>query len=410
MGGGRGTRLAALTQERSKLAVPIGGKYRLVDIPINNAIHSGMERMVLLTQYNAHSLHRHITRTYRFDAFSRGYVHILAAQQTPQGDRWFQGPADAVKCNLMHIDHMAEDLILILAGDHMYKMDYRDMVRDHVESGAEVTVAVQPCSEEEGAGCGALRVDASGRIIEFREKPKTAEEREGMALEPQWLAARRLSRDTPYLASMGIYLFNKSVLVQALESDPVDFGKHVIPASVDTRHVHAHFFTGYWRDIGTVRSFYEAHMDLVSDEPQFRFDDPRWPFYTHPRYLPCARLSRSTFDRSMLAEAVVVTDSVVRDSIIGVRTPITGATIEKCLLMGCDPDPPTNVPADAPPLGIGEGSIIRNAIIDKNARIGRGVHIVNEAGLKEATGQGRSIHDGITVVAKNTIIPDGTII
>ena len=261
LGGGRGSRLDPLTKLRAKPAVPIAGKYRLIDIPISNAIHSGMERIFVLTQYNSVSLHRHIVRTYKFDAFSSGFVQILAAQQTPSDDRWFQGTADAVRQNLRLITAMRGDLVLILSGDHLYRMDYSEMLRRHMESDAEITLAVLPCSAEEISGFGAVRVDETGRIVEFREKPGTPEARAGMEASPTLLQDQGVGADRPYLASMGIYLFRKESLARCLENEMDDFGRHVIPAALADRRVQAHFFDGYWRDIGTIRAFYDAHMD-----------------------------------------------------------------------------------------------------------------------------------------------------
>lgn len=410
LGGGRGARLAPLTRDRSKPAVPVGGKYRLVDIPISNAILSGMTRMVLLTQYNSVSLHRHISTTYTFDAFNGGRVQILAAQQTPYDEHWFQGTADAVRQNLLYINEIAEDLVLILAGDHMYRMDYRPMVREHVEAGAEITIAVQPCTEEEIGGFGALRMSETGAITEFREKPKTPEARAGMALDAAWLAERGYPTDRPYMASMGIYLFDKRVLLAALENDRIDFGRDVIPASVaGGRRVQAHLFGGYWKDIGTVGAFYDAHMELLGDDPPFRFDDSDWPMYSHPRFLPPARISGSSFERAMLAEGTRIVDSRIEQSIIGVRTRVTGATIKGSLLMGADSRVPP-APVGAPPLGVGPGTVIERAIIDKNARIGKDVAIVNAANVTEGSGEGWAIRDSIVVIPKNTILADGTVI
>lgn len=409
LGGGRGTRLASLTGERSKPAVPVAGKYRLVDIPISNALHSGMKKMLLLTQYLQHSLTRHIASTYRFDQFTSGYVNILAAEQTAKGERWFQGTADAVRATLDTIDNMGTDLVLILAGDHMYRMDYREMVDEHIRAEADVTVAVQPCSEAEIAGFGALRVDETGRITEFREKPKTETERNGMELDPAWLAARGIPKTTPYLGSMGIYLFNKQVLFQGLAGDALDFGGEVIPAAVNTRKVQSHFFTGYWRDIGTVSAFFEAHMDLLGPEPQFRVDDPDWPIFTHPRFLPCAKVDVSTFDQSMLAEGSSIAHSTIERSIIGVRSRIEGATIRESIVMGADSDPPSPREGE-PPVGIGHGTVIQRAIIDKNARIGKNVRITNVANVMEADGENYAVRDGIVLIPKNGVIPDGTII
>jgi glucose-1-phosphate adenylyltransferase len=407
LGGGRGTRLDPLTRERSKPAVPIAGKYRLIDVPISNCIHSGMERMFLLTQFNSVSLHRHIVRTYKFDLFSRGFVQILAAQQTPGNEGWYQGTADAVRQNLSIIYESRGDLVLVLSGDHMYRMDYRTMLDEHVVSGADVTIAVLPCSAEEISEFGAVRVDGQGRIVEFREKPKTAEDRAGMEASPDLLARFGAAADRPYLASMGIYLFDKRVLAEDLCNDFRDFGHHVIPASVAARRVQAFVFDGYWRDIGTIRTFYDAHMDLVRPDPPFSFYDPEWLFYTHPRYLPGSRISGTRFNHSVLAEGAILDGCTVEQSVIGVRSTLRRVTVRRSLIMGADPFYPPGLPG-APPIGIGEGSLIENAIVDKNARIGRNVRIGNKHGRRDAEGPGWTVRDGIVVIPKNAIVPDGT--
>jgi len=409
LGGGRGTRLAPLTTKRSKPAVPIAGKYRLIDIPISNAINSGMERMYVLTQFNSVSLHRHISRTYRFDAFSRGSVSILAAQQTPDGTSWFQGTADAVRQNINIIRDVRAKHVLILAGDHMYRMDYRQLLRDHVENDADITIGVMPCSEEEIAEFGAARVDESGRILEFREKPKTPEARGGMEVSPDLLRSKGVRADQPYLASMGIYLFKREALLEALDNQLVDFGGDIIPAEVPRRRVQAHFFKGYWRDIGTIRAFFDAHMDLVRSTPAFSFHDAAWPFYTRPRYLPGALLQDCRFDHALLGEGSVLEGSTFNHSVIGMRSSVRGASLDHVLLMGVDSHYPDAGPL-APPVGVGPGSVIRNAIIDKNARIGRDVRVVNEQGLTEADGDQWVIRDGLVVIPKNAVIPDNTVI
>ena len=409
LGGGRGTRLAPLTTKRSKPAVPIAGKYRLIDIPISNAINSGMERMYVLTQFNSVSLHRHISRTYRFDAFSRGSVSILAAQQTPDGTSWFQGTADAVRQNINIIRDVRAKHVLILAGDHMYRMDYRQLLSDHVENDADITIGVMPCSEEEIAEFGAARVDESGRILEFREKPKTAEAREGMEVSPDLLRSKGVRADQPFLASMGIYLFKRDALLEALDNDLVDFGGDIIPAEVPRRRVQAHFFKGYWRDIGTIRAFFDAHMDLVRSTPAFSFHDAAWPFYTRPRYLPGALLQDCRFDHALLGEGSVLEGSTFNHSVIGMRSSVRGASLDHVLLMGVDSHYP-DCGSSAPPVGVGPGSVIRNAIIDKNARIGRDVRVVNDEGLTEADGDQWFIRDGLVVIPKNAVIPDGTVI
>jgi len=409
LGGGRGTRLAPLTTRRAKPAVPIGGKHRLIDIPISNAINSGMERMYVLTQFNSVSLHRHIARTYRFDAFSRGYVHILAAQQTPSGRTWFQGTADAVRQNLELIQDLQAKYVLILAGDHMYRMDYRELLREHVEHSADITIGVMPCSEKEISEFGAARVDPTGKVLEFREKPGDAAAREGMEVDQELLDARGVRSDQPYLASMGIYIFNKDVLLEALDNEMIDFGGEIIPSEVSRRRIQAHFFKGYWRDIGTIRAFFEAHMDLVSQFPPFSFHDPRWPIYTRPRFLPGAMLSQCNFDRVLLGDGSYLERTQVSHAVIGIRSVIRGADLNRVLVMGVDSHV-QNPSGGLPPVGIGEGSTISNAIIDKNARIGRNVSIINARSLDHADGEGWCIRDGITVISKGAVIPDGTVI
>jgi len=407
LGGGRGSRLDPLTRFRAKPAVPFAGKYRLIDIPISNAIHSGMERMLVLTQYNSVSLHRHIVWTYKFDMFSKGFVQILAAQQTMAGERWFQGTADAVRQNLEIISDLRGDLVLILSGDHLYRMDYRQMLRDHLENKADVTLAVMPCSEDDIGDFGAVRVDETGRIVEFREKPGDAAARVGMKVSPELLRERGVSEDRPYLASMGIYLFRKPKLRELLDNESSDFGHHVMPAAVEEQRIQAHFFKGYWRDIGTIRSFYESHMDLLEPDAPFDFYDKDWAFYTHPRYLPGSRLTNCTFNRTLLAGGAIVSDSTIDTSIVGIRTVMREATVRRSLIMGGDPFRDT-ASADAPPIGIGRGSVIEDAIIDKNVRIGENVRIKNEAGVREGEGPGYVIREGIVVIPHNTVIPDGT--
>ncbi|MCP4900545.1 MAG: glucose-1-phosphate adenylyltransferase [bacterium] len=409
LGGGRGTRLHPLTMRRSKPAVPIAGKYRLIDIPISNAINSHMQRMYVLTQFNSVSLHRHIGRTYRFDAFSSGYVQILAAQQTDDGSSWFQGTADAVRQNIRVFQQLRGEYVLILAGDHMYRMDYRSLLADLIANNADIAIGVMPCSEDEVAAFGAARVDDDGRVLEFREKPATPDERKGMEVAPDLLKKQGVHADHPYLASMGIYLFRKDVLIEALDNDLVDFGGEIIPAEVDQRRIQAHFFKDYWRDIGTIKAFFDAHMDLVQLNPPFSFHDREWPIYTRPRHLPGARLNRCCFSNVLLGDGSKVEDATVENTVIGVRGSVYGATLKRTLVMGIDNYYPS-APAGSPPVGIGQGSIIENAIIDKNARIGRNVRILNADSVENADGDGWAIRDGIVVIPKNAVIPDDTVI
>ncbi len=299
--------------------------------------------------------------------------------------------------------------MLILSGDHMYRMDYRQLLGDHIDSQADITIAVKPCSEEEIAGFGAAMVDESGRIIEFREKPSTREARAGMEVAPSLLEAKGVSADLPYIASMGVYIFRKDALVEALDNDLVDFGGDIIPAEISRRRVQAHFFKGYWRDIGTIRAFFDAHMDLVREDPPFTFHDRDWPIYTRPRYLPGARLHGCQFDNVLLGDGSRVRATVAENAVIGLRAQIYGSTISRSLIMGVDNHYPEPMPGE-PEVGVGEGCEISNAIIDKNARIGRGVRICNEQNVQEADGDGWAIRDGIVVVEKNGVIPDGTVI
>ncbi len=411
LGGGRGTRLSPLTDQRSKPAVPIAGKYRLIDIPISNAIHSRMERILVLTQFNSTSLHRHINLTYKFDQFSRGYVQILAAQQTPDSLNWYMGTADAIRQNLQLISELPGDLVLILSGDHMYRMDYRRMLREHLETEADITIAVLPCSERDIAGFGAARVDEEGRIKEFREKPATAEARDRMEVDPELLEKIGIGPDRPYIASMGIYLFRKQVLVECLKNSLVDFGGDIIPASVDRYKVQAYFFDGYWRDIGTIRSFFETHMDLVKPDPPFRFTDAGWPFFTRPRFLPTSRVDGCSFTRSMIAEGTVLVDCRAEHSVLGVGTRAKGVVFRRTLIMGRDPNAwQEKSGGEQVPVGIGPGTVIENAIIDKNTRIGKNVKILQENRPQEADGEGWVIREGILVTQRGAVIPDGTVL
>jgi glucose-1-phosphate adenylyltransferase len=406
LGGGRGARLYPLTKLRSKPAVPLAGKYRLIDVPISNALHSGMERIFILTQFNSVSLHRHIVATYKFAPFSRGFVEILAAQQTPSDDRWFQGTADAVQQNLRFICSRTGGLVLVLSGDHLYRMDYGRMVARHRESGRDVTVAVLPCSEGEISEFGAVRVDGAGNVLEFREKPATPAAREGMAAPPDLARAMGLDPRRPYFASMGVYVFSDEALASLLTPDMVDFGRHVLPAAVKAGRVAACLFDGYWRDIGTIRSFYDAHMDMVAPDPPFDFYDPGWMIYTHPRFLPGSRLDGVRLDRCVIADGVTARQSEIVSSVVGIRSVIRGAVLRRTLLMGADeefPDAP-----GAPPVGIGEGSVIEDAIVDKNARVGRDVRILARPDRPDGEGPGYVIRDGIVVVPKNAILPDHT--
>ncbi|HLM56740.1 MAG TPA: glucose-1-phosphate adenylyltransferase [Pyrinomonadaceae bacterium] len=420
LGGGAGTRLSPLTLTRSKPAVPLGGKYRLVDIPISNCINSDIQRIFVLTQYNSASLNKHISQTYRFSQFSNGFVEILAAEQTPTSPEWFQGTADAVRQVLPHIRDWGIDNLLILSGDHLYRMDYRKFLARHVETEADVTISVIPFVREQAEDFGLLKAEATGRILEFREKPK------GQALEEMRVdtSAFGLSPEEaerrPFLASMGIYIFKYSLLEEFLARDSawVDFGKQVIPAAISCCNVQAYMFDGYWEDIGTISAFHQANLDLTATLPKFNLFDTEAPIYTRARYLPPSKVNNCQVTESIVAEGCILTRAQIRRSIIGIRTRIDfGAQIEDTYVMGADYYQPLEaMQEDAregrPRVGIGEGTVIRNAIIDKNARIGAGVRLVNERRAQDDTAPDGSwfIRDGIILVPKNAVIPDRTVV
>ncbi len=420
LGGGRGTRLYPLTKSRSKPAVPIAGKYRLIDIPISNCIHSGLNRIFVLTQFNSVSLHRHIANTYTFDPFGGGFVEILAAQQTMQHETWYQGTADAVRRNIPYFTEASFDLVLILSGDQLYRMDFQDMIRSHVENKAAVSIAALPVAEAEARSCGIMRIEANGRVIDFEEKPKTRELLDRMRTEPDWMARLGIeAHGRPYLASMGIYLFNRSTLVDLLASgNAVDFGKEIFPQAIAANRVQAHLFDGYWEDIGTVGAFHKANIDLTRDNPPFDFTFGDHPIYTRPRYLPCSRLSGATVTDSLISDGCVIgKNTVIENSVIGVRAQIAeNVTIRNSYIMGADSyenpkQMAANVRANRPNIGIGAGSVIKDAIVDKNARIGRNVRIVNEAGVVESDDASHFvIRDKIVVIPKFTILQDGQVI
>jgi glucose-1-phosphate adenylyltransferase len=420
LGGGAGTRLFPLTQQRSKPAVPLGGKYRLVDIAISNCINSDVFKMFVLTQYNSASLNRHLAQTYRFSPFSAGFVEVLAAEQTPESPHWFQGTADAVRQVLPHIRDWGIDTLLILSGDHLYHMDYRQFVARHYESDADVTVSVTPCDEQAASDFGLLKTDASGRIIEFKEKPK-GDELQSMRVDARTLGLNEgeaIAR--PYLASMGIYVFKYDRLEQLLRDDPsgVDFGREVIPSAIKTGHVQAFMFDGYWEDIGTISAFYRANLDLTSKIPKFNLFDAEAPVFTRARYLPPSKIEESQIRDSIVSDGCIITGAAITTSVVGLRSRISkGVTIDSSFLMGADyyqtfEDMRDDLVAGLPRVGIGEGTTINRAIIDKNARIGSGVRLINEAKVVEADGADNSyyIRDGIIIVPKNAVIKDGTVV
>src|SRR6476659_6708235 len=421
LGGGAGNRLFPLTQQRSKPAVPLGGKYRLVDIALSNCINSDILRTFVLTQYNSASLNRHIAQTYRFSQFSNGFVEILAAEQTPESPHWYQGTADAVRQVLPHIRDWGIDTLLILSGDHLYRMDYRQFLQRHHESNADVTVSVIPCEARAASEFGLLKTDEHGRIVEFKEKPKGDDllsmqvDTTTLGLDPNE-AQRR-----PFLASMGIYVFKYDRLEHLLnEGDPswMDFGKEVIPAAIAGGPVQAYMFDGYWEDIGTIGAFYRANLDLTSKIPKFNLFDAEAPVYTRARYLPPSKVEETEINDSIISDGCIINGAKVTNCVIGLRSRISkGVQIDASFMMGADfyqtfEEMRNDIGKGLPRVGIGEGTVIRRAIIDKNARIGTNARLLNEAGTTEADGPGGAyfIRDGIIIVPKNAVIADGTVI
>ncbi len=417
LGGGRGTRLYPLTKYRSKPAVPLAGKYRLIDIPLSNCINSDLNRMYVLTQFNSVSLHRHIRRAYAFDQFSEGFVEILAAQQTNDTSDWYQGTADAVRQNLRYIDQPEYDHVLVLSGDQLYRMDYREMMRTHLETGAEATIAGIPVDRQTARSMGLMRLDDTGRVVGFLEKPQTDKEIDIVRMEPAWIDAHGIeSRGRDCLASMGIYIFNRQTLVDLLtKTDYHDFGREIFPAATRSMRVQVHLFDGYWEDIGTIRSFYEANLALASANRPFDLVSAISPIYSRARFLPPVRVDGATIKNSLIADGCSIeSGAVIENSVIGVRCQIgKNVVIKSSILMGVDDYETADEAARAaragePPLAIGEGTVIEGALVDKNCRIGRHVHIANASGVEtsEETPEAM-IRDGIACVHKGAILPDG---
>ena len=420
LGGGAGSRLFPLTRDRSKPAVPLGGKYRLVDVPISNCINSDVIRMFVLTQYNSASLNRHIATTYRFSPFADGFVEILAAEQTPERPDWFQGTADAVRQVLPHIRDWRIDTLLILSGDHLYRMDYRKFLARHRETNADITVSVIPIAPDSASEFGLLKVDEAGRIIEFREKPQ------GDALAAMRVDTASLgltpdeAQSRPFLASMGIYVFKYDVIEKVLAEDPtrLDFGKEVIPASIDRYNVQAYLFNDYWEDIGTIAAFYKANLDMTAAIPPFNLFDAEAPLFTRPRHLPPSKMDNCEIRDSILSDGCIIIGAKINRSLIGLRSRVgEGAQIDAAIMMGADyyqtlEDMLADRDANRPRLGVGERTIIRRAIVDKNARIGKDVRLLNEARIENVDGPDGMyyIRDRIIIVPKNGLIPDGTVV
>lgn len=420
LGGGAGSRLYPLTRDRSKPAVPLAGKYRLIDVPISNCINSSVTQIFVLTQYNSASLNRHIARTYRFSSFSTGFVEVLAAEQTKDNPEWFQGTADAVRQTLPHIRDWRVDTVLILSGDHLYRMDYQKFLWRHFESNADVTISVLPCRPDEAEGFGLLKTNDDGQIIEFKEKPKGAELESMRVNTAQFGLTDTEARERPYLASMGIYVFNYKRLVELLEEDAgrFDFGGEIIPSAIKNLNVQAHFFDGYWEDIGTIRAFFNANLDLASPLPKFNFFDAETPIYTRSRYLPPSKMQNCDVDNSMISEGCILNGVYARRTIVGLRSRIdSGTRIENTIIMGADlfesyEELKNNVARGVPHLGIGKNCNIQRAIIDKNTRIGNNVQLINQRGVDYEDDKDGCycIREGIVIIPKNSVIHDGTII
>ncbi|MFO8064149.1 MAG: glucose-1-phosphate adenylyltransferase [Spirochaetota bacterium] len=418
MGGGKGTRLYPLTQERAKPAVPFGGKYRLVDIPLSNSINAGFLKIYVLTQFNSASLHLHISNTYIFDSFSKGFVEVLAAEQTFEHSGWYEGTADAVRKNFLHFRPHEPSHYLILSGDQLYRMDLQDFFHRHVESGADVTVAATPVDREQAESFGILQADTQGRITSFVEKPPLSENIDYLRIpgelhpDPAQAAAGR-----EYLASMGIYCFNADALEKALDNDLTDFGKEIIPELIDTANVSAYVFSGFWEDIGTIRSFYETNLNLTGFKPDFNFYEEHSPIYTHRRDLPASKFNSCTLKEVLAADGSIITDSRVTRSIIGVRSVVeSGCELEGVVCMGADYYEPEdrkrgNAADGIPNIGIGHNTIVGGAIIDKNARIGENCRIgVDQDHYEDGDFTTHYVRDGIIIIPKGAVVPSGTVI
>jgi len=418
LGGGRGTRLYPLTALRSKPAVPVAGKYRLIDIPISNCINSGMNRIYVLTQFLSVSLHRHIANTYKFDPFSRGFVEVLAAQQTNETADWYQGTADAVRQQIRYILEDACQYVLILSGDQLYRMDFQHMLETHKRTNADVTIAVLPVPKEQVPGFGIVQLDKTGRVVGFVEKPKTEEAIEAVRTPASWISQFGIEAgQREFLASMGIYIFTRKALLEMLNTPPLatDFGKEVFPRSIPTHHVQAHLFDGYWEDLGTVKAYHEANLALCSDHPPFDFHSPEGVIYTRMRFLPASRLSGARLKNCLVSDGCVIEAGAdLERCVVGVRSRIAkNVTVRDTVILGADrfeteADRATNRALNRPDLLIGEGTYVENAILDKECRIGRNVRIINKRRLLNDEGSNYVIRDGIVTIPRGAIIPDGS--
>jgi glucose-1-phosphate adenylyltransferase len=420
LGGGRGERLFPLTRLRSKPAVPVAGKYRLIDIPISNCINSGMNRIYVLTQFMSVSLHRHISNTYKFDMFDRGFVEILAAQQTLEGSNWYQGTADAVRQNIRQIEDDPGENVLILSGDQLYRMDYQKMLRTHVKADADATIAVLPVNFEEVHALGIIGADGNGRVTGFIEKPQERSKAEPFLTHPDWIEKRGVpAKGRGYLASMGIYLFKKSVLLKMLTAPPLepDFGKHIFPRYYRDHAIHVHLFDGYWEDLGTIKSYHESSLALASDNPPFDFADPTGIIYTRMRFLPAARITDAVVKQCLISDGCIVqSGSTIHKALLGVRSRVgRNSVIHETVIIGADryesdEEREANRRAGRPNFNVGDGCIIERAILDKDCRVGNNVRIMNQRNVQREDGPFYVIRDGIVVIPKGAEVPDNAVI
>jgi glucose-1-phosphate adenylyltransferase len=417
MGGGQGARLFPLTKERAKPAVPLAGKYRLVDIPISNCINSGLRRVYLLTQFNSASLHRHISQSYKFDHFSGGFVEILAAEQSFTNTSWYEGTADAVRKNLLHFLNHDWDYLLILSGDQLYRMDFSTVIDQHADSGADITIATIPVIRRDAQSLGIMQINEERRITRFVEKPKDPAVLDSLRLPADWHGKLGIQDDRElFLASMGIYVFNRDVLRKLLDNTHTDFGKHIIPGAIESGRVFSYVFQGYWEDIGTIRSFFDANIDASSELPRFNFFDMSAPIFSRPRFLPGSKINGAQIDHAVISDGCILNHATIRHSIVGLRTLVgAGTVLHRVVGLGCDfyeslASIEINEKAGRPRIGIGSNSRIENAIIDKNARIGNNV-VISPAGKPENVDHALYyIRDGIVIIAKSGVVPHGTVI
>jgi glucose-1-phosphate adenylyltransferase len=417
MGGGQGTRLFPLTKERAKPAVPLAGKYRLVDIPISNCINSGVRRIYVLTQFNSASLHKHISQSYKFDHFSGGFVEILAAEQTYADTSWYQGTADAVRKNMIHFMNNEWDYLLILSGDALYRMDFRHMIEQHEDTNADITVATIPVGRREAGSVGIMQIDAERRITRFVEKPKEPALQDTLKLPPEWYARLGIKGEEElFMASMGIYVFNRDIIRHLLDNTLTDFGKHVIPNAIKDLRVFSFVFQGYWEDIGTIRAFFEANLDVTNELPRFNFFDMAAPIFSRPRFLPGSKINGAQIDHAVISDGCIINRAVITHSIIGLRSSVgVGTVMNRVILLGSDyyesiESILEHQKTAKPPIGIGANCRIENTIVDKNARIGNNV-VISPAGKPDKVDHANYyIRDGIVIIPKNGVIPHDTVI